>query len=77
MTQTSEFATQLGRSPNWWLLAAKKAMYLYAATWYGSRTEEPAERDLIRLEAGQTLQARLAYLLELAEHSTSGEAGDG
>lgn len=73
MTQASEFATRLGRNPNWWLLAAKKALWLYAATWYGTRTEDPAERDLIRAEAAQRLQARLEYLLDLAEHSTSGD----
>lgn len=73
MTQISEFATRLGRNPNWWLLAAKKALYLYAATYYGSRTEQPEERDLIRAEAAQQLQARLHHLLDLAEHSSSGD----
>lgn len=73
MTQATEFVTRLGRNPNWWLLAARKAMYYYAAVHYGSRTEEPAERDLLRAEAAETLRHRLEQLLDLAERSTSGD----
>ncbi len=73
MTQTSEFATRLGRNPGWWLLAAKKAMYYYAATFAATRDRDPAERAEILADAADTLQHRLDQLLDLAERSTSGE----
>lgn len=70
MTQLSEFATQLGRSPDWWLLAARKAMLSHRQVWFGSRDDE--DRDLIRAEAGRILAHRLDHLLDIAEHSSSG-----
>lgn len=75
MTQVSEFATALGRSPDWWLLAARKAYTQYQCTHVGAAVEEPGERDRIRVEAASRLEARITHLLDLAEHSTSGDGG--
>lgn len=72
-TQAAEFATRVGRNPNWWLLATKKAMREYAITHMTVRHWPTQRRDEIRAEALAALAQRVEYLLHLAEHSTSGE----
>lgn len=63
MNSIGEFATNAGRRPDWWLQAAADAM----------RTAH--ELILGGSDAGEIwewLADRIAYLLYLGEHSTSG-----
>lgn len=64
MNSIGEFATAAGRRPDWWLQAAADAMRrAHNLILSGA---EPAM-------VWYWLEQRIAYLLHLGEHSTSGE----